>query len=104
VPVAVVDATAMVMVEVPEPGAGMDAGLKLTVTPAGWPVADKATAELNPPEIAIVTVDEPLFPCTTGTEVGDAERVKLGVAPELTVNVTVVVCMTPPPEPVTVIG
>ena len=54
--------------------------LKLTVTPAGCPVADKATAELNPPETATVTVDEPLFPCTTGTEVGEAEMVKLGVA------------------------
>jgi len=94
----------MVMVEVPDPGAGMDVGLKLTVTPAGWPVADKATAELNPPEIAVVIVDEPLFPCTTGTEVGDAETVKLGVPTEFTVNVTVVVCRRPPPEPVTVIG
>jgi len=32
------------IVDVPEPGAGMDVGLKLTVTPEGWPVADKATA------------------------------------------------------------
>ena len=42
----------MVMVEVPEPGAAMDAGVKLTVTPVGCPVADKATAELKPPETA----------------------------------------------------
>ena len=35
VPVAAVEATAMVMVEAPEPGAAMDAGLKLTVTPVG---------------------------------------------------------------------
>ena len=34
-PVAVVEAAAMVMVEVPEPGAPMDVGLKLTVTPVG---------------------------------------------------------------------
>lgn len=37
----------MVMVEVPDPPA-MDAGVKPTVTPAGCPLADKATAELNP--------------------------------------------------------
>jgi hypothetical protein len=61
VPVAVVEATAIVMVELPEPGAAMDAGLKLTVTPAGWPVADKATAELNPPEMATPIVEVPLL-------------------------------------------
>jgi len=94
----------MDMVEVPEPGAVMDAGTKLTVTPVGCPVADKATAELNPPEIATVTVDEPLLPCTTGTEAGEAEIVKLGIAAGVTVSVTVVVCIRPPPEPVTVIG
>ena len=37
------------------------------------------------------------------TLVGDADRVKSGDA-ELTVNVTVVECISPPPEPVTVIG
>ena len=78
VPVAVVEATVMVMVEVPEPGAAMDVGLKLTVTPVGWPVADKAIAELKPPETAVVIVDVPLLPCTTETEVGEAEMVKLG--------------------------
>ncbi len=78
VPVATVEATAMVMVEVPEPGAAMEVGLKLTVTPAGWPVADKAIAELKPPDTAVVMVDVPLFPCTTETEVGEAEMVKLG--------------------------
>lgn len=62
VPTAVVEATAMVMAEVPEPGAAMDAGLKLTVTPAGWPDADKDTAELKPPETPVVMVDEPLPP------------------------------------------
>lgn len=34
-PVVAVEATVMVMVEAPAPGAAMDAGLKLTVTPAG---------------------------------------------------------------------
>ena len=40
--------TVTVIVDVPEPGAAMDVGLKLTVTPDGWPLADKAIAELKP--------------------------------------------------------
>ena len=79
VPVAVVEATVKVMVEVPEPGAAMDAGLKLTVTPDGWPVALKATAALKPPETAVVIVDDPLLPCTMETEAGEAEMVKFGL-------------------------
>ena len=77
-PVAVVEATAMVMVELPEPGAATDVGLKLTVTPVGWPVADKAIAESKGSKTAVVIVDVPLLPCTTETEVGEAEMVKLG--------------------------
>jgi hypothetical protein len=80
----------MVMVEVPEPGAAMDVGLKVTVTPLGWPLADKAIAELNPPETVVVIVDVPLLPCTTETEVGEVEMVKFGVAEAVTVSVTVV--------------
>ena len=57
-PVAAVAPTVMVIVEVPLPGAAMDVGLKLTVTPVG-PVADKAIAELKPPETAVVIVDVP---------------------------------------------
>jgi len=73
VPATVVEATAMVMVEVPEPGAAIDVGLKVTVTPAGWPVADKPMGESKPPETAVVIADVPLLPCTTGTAVGEAE-------------------------------
>ena len=103
-PIAVVEATLMVIVELPEPGDPMDAGTKPTVTPVGWPVADKATAELNPPEMATPIVEGPLFPRPTVTEAGDAEIVKSGIGTGFTVNVTVVVCMIPPPDPVTVIG
>lgn len=77
-PVAVVDATARVTVEVPEPGAAIDVGLNVTVTPVGWPVADNAIAESKPPETAVVIVDAPLLPCTTETEAGEAEIVKVG--------------------------
>ena len=97
-PVAVVDATAIVMPDVPEPGEGIDVGMKLTVTPVGCPVADKATAELNPPEMPTVMVDEPLLPCTTDAEAGDAEMVKSGDA-EPTVNVTVEVWFRVPEAP-----
>ena len=65
--------------EVPEPGAAIDDGLKLTVTPDGAPDAVRATAELNPPETAVVTVEVPLLPAATETAVGDADSVKAGV-------------------------
>ena len=71
---AVLEATAIVMVEVPVPV--IDAGLKLTVTPAGWPDAVRVTAESNPPVTVLVMVEVPLPPCATDTEEGDAERLK----------------------------
>jgi hypothetical protein len=99
-----VDATVIVIVELPEPGAAMDVGLKLTVTPVGWPVADKAIAELKPPDTAVVIVDVPLLPCTTETEVGEAEMVNAGVAVAVTVSETVVVSTVLPEVPFTVMG
>jgi hypothetical protein len=92
----------MVMVDVPEPGAAMDVGLKLTVTPVGWPLAVNAIAELKPPETAVVIVDVPLLPCTTETEVGEAEMVKAGVGVEVTVSETLVVSTVLPDVPLTV--
>ena len=74
-----VAATVKVIVELPEPGAAMDEGLKLTVTPAGWPLAVKATAESKPPETVIVIVEVPLLPCTTLTEAGEAEMANEGL-------------------------
>lgn len=100
-PVAVVEATAMVIVDVPEPGAAMDVGLKLTVTLVGWPLAVKAIAELKPPETAVVIVDVPLLPCTTETEVGEAEMVNAGLAGAVTVSETVAVSTVLPAVPVT---
>jgi len=76
VPAAVVGATAIVMIEAPDPGAPIGVGLKLTVTPAGWPAAVKAMAESNPPETMVVIVDVALLPCATETDAGEAEMVK----------------------------
>ena len=41
--------------EEPEPGAAMDAGLKLYVTPEGTPLADNEIAELKPPDTVVLT-------------------------------------------------
>jgi len=79
VPVAVVEVTAIDMVELPEPGAAIEVGLNVTVTPVGCPLAVNATAALNPPDTVVVIVDEPLLPCATDTEVGEAEMAKLGL-------------------------
>lgn len=72
------EATVKVSVEVPEPGAAMEAGLKATVTPEGWPLAVKAIAESKPPETVVVTVEVPLAPCATETAPGEADSVKAG--------------------------
>ena len=59
VPVAVLDPTLMVIVELPDPGAGIGLGLKLTVVPDGAPEADKLIALLKPPLTDVVIVDVP---------------------------------------------
>ena len=48
------------MLDLPEPGAAMELGEKLMVTPVGSPVAERAMAESKPPETAVVTVAVPL--------------------------------------------
>ena len=73
-------AAVTVMVDVPDPGAAMLVGAKTTVTPLGIPVAESATAELNPPRIALVIVDGPELPCATVSDVGFADNEKSGVA------------------------
>jgi hypothetical protein len=55
VPVGALLATVRLKSVVPEPGAAIEAGVKLDVTPDGTPVALKETAELNPPDTATVT-------------------------------------------------
>ena len=56
------DPTVMVMVELPAPGAGIGLGLKLTVVPAGTPVADRLIELLKPPMMVVVIVDVPGLP------------------------------------------
>ena len=77
-PATVEAATAIAMLDVPEPGAGIVEGVKVTVTPVGWPVAVKAPAPLNPPDTVLVIVDDPFPPCATDTEEGEADKLKLG--------------------------
>ena len=78
-------------------------GLKLPVTPDGKPDAVKATAALKPPETAVVTVTCPLLLSSMDIEVGETEMVNAGGGKAVTVNETLVVCVTPPPIPVIVI-
>lgn len=76
VPVAVDEATVIVMVDDPAPV--IEVGLKVTVTPVGWPLADNEMAELKPPVTVLVIVEVPAWPCATDTEVGEAERLNPG--------------------------
>ena len=91
-----------VNVDDPEPGAGMLAGLKLAVTPEGKPLADRAIAESNPPEMAAVIEEVPELPGATVSEAGLAESAKPGVPLEVTVRVMLAVSVRPPPVPVMV--
>ena len=93
--------TVMVMSDDPVPGAGMGLGLKLTVTRLPCPEADKEIAELKPFTAVVLMVDVPELPRVMVTELGEALMVKFGVRP-VTVRETVVVCVIPPPTPVTV--
>ena len=77
--------TLIVIIELPEPGAAIGFGAKLTVVPLGAPEVDSVIELLKPPEIVLVMVDVPCVPCTTLNDDGDADRVKFAV--EVTVNV-----------------
>ena len=85
----------------PPPGAGRGFGLKLVVTPVGWPEADNVIAASKPPVRSTVTFEVVVLPTTTYTLGGALMTVKLPVV--VTVRLTVVVWVLPPPVPVTVI-
>lgn len=84
------DPTVMVITELPEPGAGMLAGLKLIVVPVGAPEAVRLMALLKPLLMVVVRVEVPCIPCITLSDVGDAEIEKFATA--VTVSVTVADC------------
>ena len=91
VPLMAVLPTVNVSVELPPPGAPMDAGLKLAVTPVGRPDAERDTAELKPPLTTVEIVVLPELPWMTERLAGDAVSVKFGEAAAFTVRATVVV-------------
>ena len=94
--------TFTVIVELPDPGATMELGLKVTVCSPPSPVADKEMAESKPPDTRVVIVEIPEPGLVTLIVVGDALRVKpFDVAP-LTVSDTVAVSVAPPDVPLTV--
>lgn len=62
VPVVAVLLAVSVSVELPLPGAAMEVGLKVAVTPAGKPEADNEIAELKPPLTVVETVELPELP------------------------------------------
>ncbi len=103
-PVLAVRATVNVRRDVPDPGAAIEAGLKLPVTPDGKPDAESAIAELNPPLNDVVTVTYPLCPWISDPEVGETEIAKLAATGAVTVRFTVVVSIVLPDVPVIVMG
>jgi hypothetical protein len=80
----------------------VEGGLKLGVTPAGNPLTLKLTLPVNPPVRVIVIVLIPLAPGLIVRLAGLAEIVKLGGASGLTVRLMGMLCVIPPPTPVTV--
>ena len=62
VPVVAVLLAVKVSVEAPLPGAAIELGLKLAVTPVGSPDTESETAELNPPLTAVEIVVLPELP------------------------------------------
>ena len=77
-------------------------GLKLAVTPLGRPDAERFTPPVNPFDGVIVIVLVPLPPWVTVRLLGEADKLKFGVAEAFTVNAMLVVCVKLPEVPVTV--
>lgn len=102
VPVVEVPPAVSVRVELPLPGAAMEAELKLAVTPEGKPETDSESAELNPPLTVVVRVEVPDVPWANDKLEGDAFTVKSAACAAFTVSERVAVCVIPPPVPVIV--
>lgn len=95
VPVVAVLAAEKVRVELPPPGAAMEAGLKLAVTPAGNPVAESETAELKPPLTVVEIADVPEEPWVTLSVAGVAITLKSAVGTFHTSEMGVAVAAAP---------
>lgn len=79
VPAAAMLLAEIVIVELPVPGAAMEAGLKVAVTPEGRPDADRVIAELKPPVAVVETVLLAALPWFMLTAAGVAVTMKSGV-------------------------
>jgi len=90
-------------VDVPEPPL-IVAGANDAPTPAGKPDTDKVTGEVKPLPGVTVIVERAEPALVTVIEEGEALRLKLPVGVVVTIKVTPVVCVMPPPTPETVIG
>ena len=75
-PVPAVLLAARVRVELPLPGAAIEPGFNVTVTPEGAPDADSETAALKPPTAALEIVVLPEVPWATERLVGEAVKTK----------------------------
>lgn len=98
-PIAAVDAADSFRTVLPFPGAGRLDGVKVVVTPEGNPWTANTTAELKPPNTAVVTLVVTVFPRLSTNVVTFMESVVLGTS-----RVKGAVLVTPPPVAVTVNG
>lgn len=90
------------MVDVPDPGAAMELGLKVTVWAFPCPEADKVIAELKLPVTAVVIAALPDALLATVIDMGEAETVKPAGAVAVTVSETVAVWVRLPLVPLMV--
>jgi hypothetical protein len=98
--VAVLDAENVTVLD-PAPGAGKLAGAKLAVTPDGRPLAERDTAEPNPPGVVTARLTGAVAPRARLTVEGVAVS-PIADAGAVTVSATVAVLVRLPPEAVIV--
>src|SRR5260370_37800227 len=97
VPMVAVVLAVNVSVELPLPGAAMEAGLRLAVTPVGIPEAESATAELKPPLTAVEMVVLPELPRVPDRLTRDDVPVTWGDAAGARARATVAAASSQPP-------
>lgn len=94
-PADAVEPAAKVKVLLPLPGAAILAGVKVAVTPAGTPLMESATAELNPDPAVVVNVMGVDAPGVTVALVALAASVKLPGCETVRANFSVLVVLPP---------